>query len=64
MYAHEAPLATSFFKVLLFYYSVWLRWVFIAAGRFSLVAATGASSLVVEHILLIVVTSLVVEHGL
>ena len=42
----------------------WLRWVFVATCRLSLVAASGGYSFVAARGLLIVVVSLVVEHGL
>ena len=43
----------------------WLRWVFIAAHGLSLVAASGGGLLFVAvRGLLIVVASLVAEHGL
>ena len=42
----------------------WLYWVFVAAHRLSLVAASGGYSLVDMHRLLTVVASLVVEHEL
>ena len=41
--------------LLYLFFLFWLRWVFVAAHRLSLVAASG---------LLIVVASLVVKHGL
>ena len=51
----------SFFKIFIYF---WLRWVFIAACRLSLVAASrGYSSLRLRG-LLTVVASLVSEHGL
>ena len=46
----------------LFYF--WLSWVFTAAHKLPLVAASGGYSLVTVHGLLIVVASLVAEHGL
>ena len=42
----------------------WLCWVFVVARGLSLVVASGGYSFVVVHGLLIVVASLVVEHGL
>lgn len=42
----------------------WLHWVSIAELGLSLIAASGSSSLVVEHGLLIEVASLVPQHGL
>ena len=51
----------SFFFLNFIYF--WLRWVFVAACRFSLVAASGGL-LVAVCGLLIAVASLVVEHGL
>ena len=42
----------------------WLYWVFVAAHRLSLVAASGGYSPSAWHGLLIVVASLVAEHGL
>ena len=41
----------------------WLCWVFVAVGRLSLVAAS-RGFLVVVHGLLVVMASLVAEHGL
>ena len=41
-----------------------LCWVLVATGRLSLVAVSGGCSLPVVHGHLIVVASLVVEHGL
>ena len=53
-----------FSKIYLFYlFYFWLRWVFIAAHRLSLVAVNGLLFVVVRG-LLIAVASLVVEHGL
>ena len=46
-----------------FFFFGWLHWVFIAARGLSLVAASGGYTVVVRR-LLIVVASLVVEHGL
>ena len=49
-------------SVCLFYF--WLHWVFVAAARgLSLVAVSSGYSVAV-HVLLIVVASLVAEHGL
>ena len=42
----------------------WLRWVFIAVHRLSLVAARGGLLFIAVRGLLIAVASLVVEHGL
>ena len=42
----------------------WLYWVFVAAHRLSLVAASGGYSPSAWHGLLIVVASLIAEHGL
>ena len=53
-----------FYVFILLIYLFWLCWVCVAAHRFSLVAASGGFSLVVMCGLLIVVASLVVEHGL
>ena len=47
-----------------FFFNFWLRWVFAAEPKLSLVAVTGDSSLVVVLRLLIVVTSLVAGPGL
>ena len=47
-----------------FFFNFWLRWVFAAEPKLSLVAVTGGSSLVVVLRLLIVVTSLVAGPGL
>ena len=59
-----------FFKINLFIY-FWLYWVFVATCRLSLVEASGGYSslqcrglLIAVGGLLIVVASLVVEHGL
>ena len=41
---------------------VWLQWVFVAAHGFSLVVASGGSSLAAVHGLLIAVASLGAEH--
>ena len=46
-----------------FNFYFWLRWVFVAARGLSLVAASGGYSLVAVSGLLIVVASLVAEHG-
>ena len=46
------------------YFYFWLCWVFLSACGLSLAAASGGSSLVVLHGLLIAVTSLAVKHGL
>ena len=46
-----------------FIYS-WLHWIFVAALKLSLIALGGDYCLIVMHRLLIVVASLVVEHGL
>ena len=50
----------NFFLILIF----WLCWVFVAVCGLSLVLASGAYSLVAVQGLLIVVASLVAEHGL
>ena len=50
------------FKILFIYF--WLCWVFITARGLSLVVASGDSSRVAMHVLLIVLASLVVEDGL
>ena len=50
----------SFFKILFIYF--WLCWVLVAAHALSLVTARKAYSLVV-HGILIMVASLIVEHG-
>ena len=44
--------------------SFWLLWVFVVAGGLSLVAESGAYSLVAVHGLLTAAASLVAEHGL
>ena len=49
---------------LIFFFSSWLHWVFIAACRLSLVAASGGVLFIAVLRLLIVVASLVVEHEL
>ena len=57
--------SSFFFLICLFYlFYFWLRWVFVAARRLSLVAASGGYSSLAVHGLLIVVASLVAEHGL
>ena len=48
-------LEVLFFKLFILFIYFWLHWVFVAAHRLSLVAVCG---------LLIVVASLVAEHGL
>ena len=48
----------------LFFSLLWLCWVFIAAWVFSLVAASRGYSLVAVSRLLIVVASIIAEHGL
>ena len=48
----------------LFNYLFWLRWVFIATHRLFLVVKSGIYSLAVVRGILIVVASLVAEHGL
>ena len=50
------------FKYLVIYF--WLRWVFVAAGGLSLVAASGGLFFLPVPGLLIAVASLVAEHGL
>ena len=50
------------FKILFIYF--WLCWVFITARGLSLVVASGESSRVAMHVLLIVLACLVVEDGL
>ena len=56
-------LVVLFFFFLKIFIYFWLFWVFVAAGGFSLVAASRGYCLVVLHGLLITVTSLVAEHG-
>ena len=46
------------------YFNFWLHWVLVAACGLSLVAASGGLLFVAMHGLLIVVSSLVVEHRL
>ena len=41
----------------------WLCWIFVAAWGFALVAVSRGYSLVVVHGVLVVVTSLLFEHG-
>ena len=53
-----------FFFVCLFLIYFWLRWVFVAVCRLSLVASSGGLLFVVVHGLLMAVASLVAEHGL
>ena len=53
-----------YYIFILLIYLFWLCWVFVAAHRFSPVAESGGFSLVAACRLLIVVASLVVEHGL
>ena len=51
-------------NILFIFIYFWLYWVFIAVHGLSLVVASGVYSLVLVHRLLIVVASLIVEHGL
>ena len=60
-WAHEI---ISFFKINIYLFYLWLRWVFIALHGPSPVAASGDCFLVVVHRFLIVVVSLAVEHRL
>ena len=53
-----------FFSSLTLFISFWLPWVFVAARRHSLAAASCSYSLAAVHGLLIVVVSLIVEHVL
>ena len=53
-----------FFKLINYFIYFWLRWVFVAAHRLSLVVASGGYSSLAVHGLLIEVASLVVEYGL
>ena len=54
-------IVNSFFNKFIYF---WLHWVFVAAARgLSLVAVSSGYSVAV-HVLLIVVASLVAEHGL
>ena len=54
-----------FFQTLIYLFIYfWLRWVFVAACRLSLVAASGGLLFVAVRGLLIEVASLVAEHGL
>ena len=50
--------------IIFFIYLFWLCWVFVAARRLSLVAASWGLLFVAVRGLLIVVASLVAEHGL
>ena len=65
----DSPCEQKFFEVLsdffkkLFIY-LWPHWVFTAAHRLSLVAASGSYSLAAVHEILIAVASLVAEHRL
>ena len=52
-----------FNKFIYLFIYLWLRWIFVAAHRLSLVAAKGGYSVAVRA-LLIAVASLVAEHGL
>ena len=52
--------ATMYF----FVYFFWLRWVFVAVHRLSLVAASGGLLILAVRGLLIAVASLVAEHRL
>ena len=54
----------SFFLSFFFQCIFWLCWVFTAAWGFSLVAASGGSSLVAPWVLLVGVDSLAAEQGL
>ena len=61
----EQPLYIYNLKVFIYsFISSWLHWVFVAGCELSLVAASGSSSLVALCGPLIVVASLVSEHGL
>ena len=51
-----------FFKIYFIYF--WLRWIFVAARRLSLVEASRRLLFIAVHVLLIAVASLVAEHGL
>ena len=53
-----------FFNCIIFVFIFWLCWVFVGCAGSSLVVASEGCSLAEEHSLLIVVASLVVEHGL
>ena len=53
-----------FFKKIIYLIYFWLHWVYIAALRLSLVAASGVYSFFVVRGLLIAAASVVVEHGL
>ena len=63
LYTGDLSLLRGFFFFLI-KKNFWLRWVFIAARGLSLVVASGGLLFVAVHGLLIVVASLVVEHGL
>ena len=52
------------FIYLFIIYLFWLLWVFVAVRRLSLVAASGGQSFIAVYRILVVVASLVVEHGL
>ena len=41
---HSAPWSNTFFSYFFFFFNFWLCWVFVAAHRFSLVAASGGYS--------------------
>ena len=64
----ELPNIAVFFHYLflkfIFIFYFWLLWVLFAVCGVSLVLASGGSSLVVVHWLLIAVAPLVAEHGL
>ena len=57
----KAPINETFLSLSFLF---WVRWVFTTASRLSLVAASRGYCLVVAGRLLIVVASLMVEHGL
>ena len=62
--SHLGHLSSLTTLTLFFFFSSWLHWVFIAACRLSLVAASGGVLFIAVLRLLIVVASLVVEHEL
>ena len=65
--AGSPALAGSFFflEIYLFcLFYLWLRWIFVAVRRLSLVAVSGGLLFIAACVLLIAVASLVAKHGL
>ena len=59
--AYAYPPYSGFFKKFIYF---WLHWVFVAARRLSLAAVSRGLLFIAVRRLLIVVASLVAEHGL